>query len=213
MPRIDVNALIAAGLLGTFGTVGAGLVAFTHQQTAARIAQNEREALLDKIAKVLPSHASDNDLLTDSVAVQEPDRLGGAQTTVYRGRLAGEPAALVFSGVEATGYSGAIRLIIGVDRNGNLGGVRVIAHRETPGLGDRIEEHRSDWIHRFSGRSLTDPDPSGWKVRRDGGVFDQFTGATVTPRAVVSAVKLALEYAVDHWDALFGAPNESQQGL
>jgi electron transport complex protein RnfG len=211
MPRIDGNIFIAAGLLAAFGIAGAGLVAFTHESTAKRIAQNERDALLRKIEKILPSGSADNDLLADSLTVRAPAYLGAEQTTIYRGRLAGEPTAVVFSPVEAAGYSGPIRLIIGVDRNGALGGVRVLSHRETPGLGDRVEESRSDWIHDFNGRSLTDPDASGWKVRRDGGVFDHFTGATITPRAIVRAVKQTLEYARDNWDLLIAAPDKIEQ--
>ena len=211
MPHIDGNIFIAAGLLAAFGIAGTGLVAFTHESTAQRIAQNERDALLSKIEKILPSGSADNDLLADSLTVRAPEYLGADQTTIYRGSLAGEPTVVVFSAVEATGYSGPIRLIVGVNRDGTLGGVRVLSHRETPGVGDRIEESRSDWIHDFYGRSLTDPDASGWKLRRDGGLFDHFTGATITPRAIVRAVKQTLEYTRDNWDTLFAAPDQTQQ--
>lgn len=211
MPHIDGNIFIAAGLLAAFGIAGTGLVAFTHESTAQRIAQNERDAVLSKIEKILPTSSADNDLLADSLSVRAPEYLGADQTTIYRGRLAGEPTAVVFSAVEAAGYSGPIRLIIGVNRDGTLGGVRVLSHRETPGLGDRIEESRSDWIHDFNGRSLTDPDASGWKVQRDGGLFDHFTGATITPRAIVRAVKQTLEYTRDNWDMLFAAPDQTQK--
>ena len=198
--------LIAAALLAAFGVAGAGLVALTYQSTAARIAANEREALLDQIGRIVPADRIDNDPLTDVVAVQDPAMLGARRTTVYRGRLAGAPAAAVFSPVEAKGYAGPIRLIVAVLADGSLGGVRVLSQHETPGLGDKIEEHKSDWVHSFDGRSLTDPDERRWKVKRDGGVFDQFTGATVTPRSVVFAVKQTLHYARDHWDELFAAP-------
>jgi electron transport complex protein RnfG len=200
---------IAAGLLAGFGIAGAGLVAVTQQGTAERIAENERQALLDNIAKILPEDAANNDLLDDTIVVTAPDQLGARQTTVYRGRRDGEPAAAVFSVVEASGYAGPIRLLIGVKADGTLGGVRVLSHRETPGLGDRIEEERSDWIHDFDGKSLIDPTPDGWKVERDGGQFDQFTGATVTPRAVVKAVKQTLQYARDHWGEIFQAKGET----
>ena len=205
------SIFIAAALLAAFGVAGTGLVAVTYQGTADRIAQNEREALLQKIGKVLPEGSTDNDLLNDRISVQVPVDLGGGEVTVYRGRLAGEPVAAVFSPVEAAGYAGPIRLIVSVQRDGTLGGVRVLSHRETPGLGDRIEEEKSDWVHGFAGRSLTDPAEPGWKVRRDGGEFDQFTGATVTPRAVVNTVRQTLRYAQDNWARIF-EPRPATEG-
>ena len=203
--------IIAAALLSGFGVAGAGLVALTYDATAERIARNEREALLEKIGMILPEGTIDNDLLNDRIAIRAPELLGGREVTVYRGRRGGEPAAAIFSPVEASGYSGPIRLIVSVRRDGSLGGVRVLSHRETPGLGDRIEEQKSDWVTKFAGRSLTDPTVDKWKVRRDGGVFDQFTGATVTPRGVVAAVKATLQYAEQHWAELF-EPTEAQPG-
>ena len=90
--------------------------------------------------------------------------------------------------------AGRIELLVGIDRNGVLAGVRAITHKETPGLGDKINTNVSDWIFGFAGKSLNNPDASGWKVKKDGGEFDQFTGASVTPRAVVAAVYRALQY-------------------
>ncbi|MEJ2577289.1 MAG: electron transport complex subunit RsxG [Gammaproteobacteria bacterium] len=211
MRHLNSSIFIAAGLLTGFGIAGAGLVAVTQQGTAERIAQNEREALLANIAKILPADVANNDLLADTVTVSAPQQLGARQTTVYRGRRDGEPSAAVFSAVEAGGYAGPIRLIVGVRADGTLGGVRVLSHRETPGLGDRIEESRSDWVAGFDGKSLTNPPAEDWKVKRDGGEFDQFTGATVTPRAVVKAVKQTLEYAREHWGELFAANGDTAQ--
>jgi electron transport complex protein RnfG len=202
MKYLDSSILIAAGLLAGFGIAGASLVAVTYEGTAERIAENERQALLSEMANVLPPSAVGGDLLTDTLTVSAPEALGARQTTVYRAREQGETAALVFSPVEAGGYAGPIRLIVGVKADGSLGGVRVLSHRETPGLGDRIEAERSDWIEGFEGKSLSDPTTERWTVKRDGGAFDQFTGATVTPRAVVKAVKKTLEYARDHWGEL-----------
>jgi len=117
--------------------------------------------------------------------------------------MGGWPVAAVFAPVAPDGYNGNIRLLVAVRLDGTLAGVRVLAHRETPGLGDNIEAERSDWILGFSGKSLQDPKADSWKVQRDGGVFDQFTGATITPRAVVKAVKNTLLYYQEHGQKLF----------
>jgi Na+-translocating ferredoxin:NAD+ oxidoreductase subunit G len=143
----------------------------------------------------------------DVVLVRDPELLGTpGQVSVYRARQRGRPVAVVISPVAPVGYSGPIRLLVGILADGTLSGVRVVSHRETPGLGDKVELERDDWILGFDGRSLGDPPVSRWAVRRDGGVFDQFTGATVTPRAVVRAVRDALVYFEAHRDELFAAP-------
>jgi len=123
--------------------------------------------------------------------------------TVYRARKGGREIAVVFTVVAPDGYSGAIRMLVGIRADGRLAGVRVVAHRETPGLGDKVEAHKSDWIRDFDNRSLRDPKADGWAVKKDGGVFDQFTGATITPRAVVAAVHSALRYYATHREAMF----------
>jgi electron transport complex protein RnfG len=122
---------------------------------------------------------------------------------VYRARYDGDPVALVLNMVAPDGYNGDIRMLVAVNADGTISGVRVVAHRETPGLGDPIERRRSDWILSFDQRSLGNPDEQGWAVRRDGGQFDQFTGATVTPRAVVEAVQRALEFVDRHQETLY----------
>jgi electron transport complex protein RnfG len=187
--------LIAALLLALFGVLGTSLVAFTHEQTKERIEANERLALLRSLQALVPASEVDNDMADDNILVHAPELLGSPATRVYRGRRDGEPVAAVFTSVAPNGYSGPIRLLVGVRRDGTLAGVRVVAHKETPGLGDKIDERKSDWVLAFTGRSLGDPPAERWKVRRDGGDFDQFTGATITPRAVVKAVRRTLEFA------------------
>jgi len=125
--------------------------------------------------------------------------------------MQGEPVALVIEALAPDGYSGTIRLLVGINIDGSLGGVRVVAHRETPGLGDAIEEERSDWILGFTGKSLQDPPLQKWAVKKDGGAFDQLTGATITPRAVVKAVRQALLYYRDQKDALFAREETTDQ--
>jgi len=196
-------AVIASLVLTTFGIIGASLVGFSYQGTAERIAQNEREALLKQLSIIVPQHRLDNDLLSDQITIQAPDDLGTDSTVVFRARKQGKPVAAVFSPVIARGYSGSISLLVGVYTDGSIAGVRVITHKETPGLGDKIEAERSDWIKGFDHKSLERPVADRWKVKRDGGDFDQFTGATITPRAIVSAVKSTLNYFSSHQDILF----------
>lgn len=201
-----VAVLISGVLLGLFGVLGAGLVGISHDGTAERIAANQREALLQQLRVLVPADAIDNDMLSDVTEVAAPEQFGAPLTRVYRGRRAGQPVAVVLSPVVTQGYSGSIALIVAILADGRLAGVRVLAHHETPGLGDKIEIERTDWVLGFDGRALGDPPLSAWKVKRDGGVFDQFTGATVTPRAVVRGVKGALEYFNEHAEQLFAAP-------
>ena len=195
--------LIAAFILGAFAVAGVGLVAVTHAFTAERIAANERAALLRKLEAILPAEGVDNDLINDRIEVSDPELLGSDRTRVYRARSQGDPVAVVLNPVAPDGYSGSINLLVAVLKDGSLGGVRVLTHHETPGLGDRIEEQKSDWILGLTGRSLRDPTPEQWKVKRDGGTFDQFTGATITPRAVVKAVKNTLLFVQQEGEALY----------
>lgn len=196
----------AAALLVGFAVLGAVLVALTWDATEERIAANEQAFLLQSLADVLPA-GYDNAVDEDAITVTDVELLGTPEpVTVYRARRDGRPVAAVLTPTAPDGYSGPIRLLVGIRADGTLSGVRVVAHRETPGLGDKIEVERNDWILEFTGRSLGNPPPARWAVERDGGVFDQFTGATITPRAVVSAVRDALIYFERHRDALFAAP-------
>jgi electron transport complex protein RnfG len=201
--------VLAGVLLALFGMLGSALVALTYDQTAERIAQNEREALLRSLNALVPPDARNNDMIADRFRVHRKELLGTDATTVYRARQDGAPVAAVFTTVAPDGYAGPIKLLVAVRWDGSLAGVRVVAHKETPGLGDRIEEKRSDWVHGFAGRSLGDPPLQRWRVKRDGGVFDQFTGATITPRAIVRAVKNTLIYFKEKRDWLFEQPAEA----
>ena len=201
------NAAFSALLLGLFAVVGTGVVALTHTLTHERILANERAVLERALHAVMPPEVHDNDLLADRIEVLAPDLLGTADPVpVYRARRGGRPVGVVLTPVAPDGYNGRIRLIVGIYADGTVSGVRVLSHHETPGLGDAIEAEKSDWILGFTGRSLGDPPPERWRVRRDGGDFDQLTGATITPRAVVKAVRNALIYFRNHRDELFAAP-------
>jgi len=206
------NIIGATVLLALFAVVGTGLVAFTQERTAQRIADNEREALLRSLNEVIPKASYDNDIFHDTVDVTAPKLLGVKDAvTVYRARKDGKPVAAALTVVAPDGYNGDIKLLVGIHYDGTLSGVRAIAESETPGLGDNIETDRSDWILNFTGKSLSNPDEKGWAVKKDGGSFDQFTGATITPRAVVKAVHRALLYFKDHRDALFAVKGAALQ--
>jgi electron transport complex protein RnfG len=194
----------SAGLLGLVAVLGTSLLAGVNELTRERIAEQERRLVLRQLNQVLPAGAYDNSLQDDFVLIDDRGYFGHADPVrVYRARLQDRPVAVIMNMVAADGYNGDIRLLAGIYRDGTVSGVRVIAHRETPGLGDPIEHERSDWILGFTGRSLDDPSPAGWAVRRDGGEFDQFTGATITPRAIVEAVQRALEYHATYAERLY----------
>ena len=197
------NILVSALILGVFGFIGATLVAVTEFGTHERILENERQALLRQLYEIVPKEQVDNDILAHPLTVNARDALGQESSTIYVGEKGKQLSAMVFEATVPDGYSGPIRLLVGVDSNGVLLGTRVVAHKETPGLGDKVEKEKSDWILGFKGKSLTDPKLDRWKVKKDGGDFDQFTGATVTPRAVVNGVKAVLLYFDQQKDALY----------
>jgi electron transport complex protein RnfG len=203
--------IITTIILLLFAISGTALVVYTFDNTRERISANERATLLRKLHQLIPQQQHDNVLLDDTLTIINTPLLGTLEpVTVYRARKAGQPVALVITPVAPDGYSGIIKLLVGINVDGTLNGVRVVAHRETPGLGDAIDEKRSDWIHLFDNRSLQDPPLERWAVRKDGGDFDQLTGATITPRAVVKAVRQTLLYYRDNQDALF-APSAVEQ--
>ena len=201
-PRESLRSGLQLGLAALLATA---LLAGTHALTRDRIREAEHRVQMNALAIVVPANRYNNDLVADTITVAAAPWLGQPLSTVHRARLNGQDAALVLSVVAPDGYSGDIGLRVAVDRDGRVLGVRVESHRETPGLGDEIDIARSDWITRFTGRSLAQPDASRWAVRKDGGDFDQFAGATVTPRAVVAAVKRCLEFVDRHGDALYRA--------
>lgn len=202
-PRESLRSALQLALAALLATA---LLAGTYALTRGRIADAQHGVQMDALGIVIPADRYDNDLVEDTVTVAAEPWLGQPLATVHRARLGGRDAALVLSVVAPDGYSGDISLWVAVDRAGRVLGVRVNRHRETPGLGDDIEAARSDWIRRFTGKSLGQPDAARWAVRKDGGDFDQFAGATVTPRAVVAAVKRCLQFIARHGDALYGAP-------
>lgn len=197
----------AAIMLAAAAIAAFGLVAVVHEATRDRIAATARARELARFDQVLGGLPHDNDLLADTVTLRDPELLGTtAAVTAYRARFHGQPVAVLLEFVATDGYSGSIRLLIAVAPDGTVLGVRSVSHHETPGLGDFIDAGKSDWIRRFSGKSLGDPAAARWRVRKDGGDFDQYTGATITSRAVVGAVGRTLQFFTRHRDELLAAP-------
>lgn len=194
----------------TFAIIGSGIVALTFDNTYEKIKRNEQLVLLRKLNTILAPGEYDNDLLDDQIELDNDVLLGTSEPSkAYLAYKNNKPVAIVLSPIAPNGYSGPIHILVGIYYDGSIAGVRVVKHRETPGLGDAVESQRSDWILGFSGKSLDDPVTKKWKVKRDGGDFDQFTGATITPRAVVKAVHSALIYFQEHRKQLF---NETEDG-
>jgi electron transport complex protein RnfG len=191
-------------LLGSVVLLTSGALAVASRTTEADIQAAAARDLKQSLAQVLPGQY-DNDLLKDTVVLAAP----AGEVTVYRARRAGRVEAVVFQSV-ARGYAGPIVCIMGVSRDGQLLGVRVLKHTETPGLGDKIEPAKDHWIYEFEGKSLGDPAADKWAVKKDGGVFDQFAGATVTPRGVVRAVKGGLELFAKEKPRMLGETKEGQ---
>ena len=196
-------------ILSVFAIGTAATLAITNELTIGKVECNKQAALMASLNEVMPHEQHDNDLLADRLTVSDP-LLGRNGHHVYRARLDGEPNGAVLEATAADGYGGNIALIVGVDTQGKVQGVRVVPpHNETPGLGDKIETKKSDWIYGFNGLSLGNPASDGWAVKKDGGQFDSFTGATITPRAVVGAVHRALQYFDANRDAVFSTLAEA----
>jgi electron transport complex protein RnfG len=184
--------------LAAIAAVASGLIAGTVALTGERIAAEQRRAELAALAAVLPADY-DNDPLADRITVLAPEALGHADPVpVLRARRGDAIIGYVLQARAPDGYTAPIDLVIGIAPDGRVLGVRVTRHAETPGLGDPIEHTKSPWIDGFRGRGLGDPPEAAWAVRRDGGEFDQFAGATITPRAVVGAVRRALTWFRDN---------------
>jgi electron transport complex protein RnfG len=196
--------LLSGLFLCLFAVVGTSFVAVTEYNTRQAIAENERRVLLRNLHALLPAEKLDNDIVSDTRLIAASPLLGTVnKSPVYRARLRGEPVAVVFNSIAPNGYSGKIHLLVGVYFDGRVAGVRAVKHAETPGLGDAIEIQKSPWILDFDDKSLDNPARARWSVERDGGEFDQFTGATITPRAVIQAVEKTLLYYEKNADNLF----------
>lgn len=213
------TAILKSGVtLAVIAAICTALVALTYQSTEKRIEANEKAWLERSLQPALSGLFYDTGVTESRIIVPPPHELPGSDAAIiYRVYAQGEPVAALFVVSARDGYAGPIRILVGVETTGVVSGVNVLEHRETPGLGDRVESGKSDWANQFDGRSLADPDPMGWRIKRDGGQFDQLTGASVTPRAIIKAIKETLIYFDTHREEIFSdpptesAPPEDQQ--
>jgi len=208
----DSHPIIRSSLLlGLIALLGTALLAGVNELTHERIIEQEKLRILQQLNEIVPGTSFNNDLLEDTIEINDETYFRHpAPVKVYRARMDNQPVAVLMTIIAPDGYNGDIRLLTGISASGEVLGVRVVSHRETPGLGDPIEIEKSNWILGFNNRSLQNPETDGWAVKRDGGQFDQFTGATVSPRAVVKAVHNTLLYFEANKQSLFDTPALSE---
>lgn len=197
------NTLRTSIILFIFAIIGTAMMAYTFRQTRPVIEKSQQAEKLALINQVLPKSLYDNDLLASHRLLPADDLLGTRKpSSMWLATKSGQPAGIVLEAVAPEGYSGDIDLLIGISAAGVVTGVRVTRHKETPGLGDYIELARSPWVLQFNGKRMEENDRPRWRVKKDGGEYDSRAGATVTPRAIVKAVRQALEYFHTHRDEL-----------
>ncbi|MGH1487041.1 MAG: electron transport complex subunit RsxG [Cellvibrionaceae bacterium] len=193
-------------LLFLFAVLTAGILASTYEGTKETIAAAERRAAEKALLEIVPAHRIDNDLLLDTLAIPQTawQQLGLKEdSNIHIARKNNNIVAVIVPTTAPDGYSGDIKMIAGINIDGSIAGVRVLTHTETPGLGDKVDLKKSQWIKTFDGKSLVSPTVDQWKVKKDGGEFDQFTGATITPRAVVQQIRKTLEFVNTNQSTLF----------
>ena len=199
LARLRPKLEFQTGILAGFALLASVLLGVTNCSTEDTIQRRLDEDLIKSLEEVVPAALHDNDMLQDTLTIPSADfNIGANETTVYLAKKSGKVTAVCFKFIAPDGYSGPINMIMGVDRDGNILGVRVLSHKETPGLGDKIEVAKSNWILSFVGRSLDNLTPALWAVKKDGGEFDQFAGATITPRKSVQAIHRGLQLFQAH---------------
>ena len=207
-----MNKLVSKNglILGGFALVTTSIIALTYSFTHERIAQAKEKQLLSTLNQVVVEELHDNELHLDCIRLQPNEYLGMQTQRVFRSRKDGNNTALILETTAPDGYSGAIKMVVAIDTGDMVLGTRVVDHKETPGLGDKIELRISDWILSFANQKYNETTKDRWQVKKDGGQFDQFTGATITPRAVINAIKLASEFGQQYQQQLFELPNNCQ---
>ncbi|WOH38079.1 electron transport complex subunit RsxG [Thalassotalea fonticola] len=188
-----------ATVLAMFAIACTAIVGIVHYLTKDTIARQEEQQLLDTLHQVIAPERLNNDMYHDCQFITDHDLLGSTSPqTAYVARMDNIPVAVAVTAIAPDGYNGSINLLVAINVDGTLSGVRVLKHKETPGLGDKIETRKADWIYSFDGKFIDGEKDLRWAVKKDGGMFDQFTGATITPRAVVKAVQNTLFYFNAH---------------
>lgn len=210
MSTVLQNALRTGSILFLFAVIGTAMMAYTFRKTNPIIEKSAQTEKLALINQVLPKDLYDNDLLASHRELPADDLLGTRKPSgMWLATREGAPVGVVLEAIAPEGYSGDIDLLIGISAEGVVTGVRVVRHKETPGLGDYIELAKSSWILQFAGKSYTEDSSNRWKVKKDGGEFDSRAGATITPRAIVKAVREALKYFQQHRNELLQAPKQA----
>jgi len=209
---VSDQSIIKTGLtLAVIAAICTSLVALTFQTTRERIAANEKALLEQSLQPALAGTFYDSGVSESRLVLPPPHGLpGNDPAVIYRVFAEDEPVAALFAVTARDGFSGPIRILVGIGVDGTVTGVRILQHRETPGLGDKIEPARSDWVFQFDGRSMGDPIATGWAIEVDGGEFDQLTGASVTPRAIIKAIRDTLIYFEAHQDEIFLAETSGE---
>ena len=196
--------------LSIFAVITGGIIAFTQLNTVEKISANIQIAKANTLYQILPKETHDNDLARDIIIINDPALVAEeGQVEAYVARKKGKAIAVILPAITNDGYTGKIRSLVGINADGTIVKVRVLTHKETPGLGDKVEVKKSGWIHQFDSKSLSNPELSRWAVKKDNGDFDQITGATITPRAIVKSVLNTLKYFQANRDTLLApAPQE-----
>lgn len=195
------------GLLAIFALLATTLVSVTNLLTEDRIQEQQQKELLKVLNQVIPADSHNNELYKSCTLITNEQYLGTpTPMPAYVAEKAGQKTGIAIEAVAPDGYSGAIKLVVGLNIDGKVTGVRVLNHNETPGLGDKIDTRISNWINSFTGKKVNGEKDTRWAVRKDGGEFDQFTGATITPRAVVGAVKRVSLYYQQNKQHIFDQP-------
>jgi electron transport complex protein RnfG len=209
----EVNSILKSGAtLAVIAAICTTLVAATYHLTAERIAANEKALLEQSLQPALANTFYDSDVSESRLILKPPHGLPGSEAAViYRVYSGDQPVAALFAVTARDGFAGPIRILLGVNFDGVLTGVRILQHRETPGFGDKIDASKSDWLLQFAGHSLQDPSLAGWAIHGDGGQFDQLTGASVSPRAVIKAMRDTLVYFDAHRDEIFAAAASDEE--
>lgn len=203
LPAISRNAL----LLSAFAIVCTGAIAFISVVTQPIILEQQQIALQKNINELINPDRYDNNIINTCFTVVDEDLLGDkTPKQVFIAIKDEQPVAALIQTNTFKGYSGEITLLVGIYKDGKIAGVRINSHTETPGLGDKIQTNKSDWIFSFNGKDYKETESEKWEVKKNGGEFDAFTGATITPRAVVNAVKDTLIYFEKNKDQLFDTP-------
>lgn len=198
-------------ILALFAIVCTAIVGLVNELTKDKIKTQEQLQLLNTLHSIIEPSRYNNDITQDCVNISSPllasSKKVAAHQTAYIARKNSDPIAVAITSTAPDGYNGNIDLIIAINMDESISGVRVLKHQETPGLGDKVELRKSDWITSFNNKKLLSEQDNRWTVVKDGGMFDQFTGATITPRAIVKAIKKSLIYFKNNKNSMLALPN------